>query len=185
MSVYTKAGSDVYELLSSLIVGYHGDLDECEVKVGVMFAHPGAKTPEKPALTENGHPVRAKVTVTNLKDRVSGMPDVRIEVDGPFWADADTTEEIKLELLDSQLQRLEVKRDKESHIVTDDHGRPVLRRKKYDYVVAGFDSIIRRHGRDSLAVRAINDLSLHSSTLIPPGGGPDMVSARHAADADE
>lgn len=171
MSIYTKAGSEVYEKMNSLITGYYGDLEECQVKIGVLFAHPNGKTPDRPALTRNGHRTFSKVRIIGLQDRVAGMPDAQIILDGPNWMDDYTTDEQRMELLDRELYCLEIKRGKDKAVQTDDASRPKLKLRKYDYMITGHDSILRRHGKDSLAMREIQELSLHSHSLAQLGSG--------------
>ncbi len=166
MSIYTKAGTAINDMVNTLIDNHYGELAECQIRIGVLFAHPRA--PMKPALTTNGVPVLSTIRKINLKDRVAGLPDAQIILDGPYWNDPNTTNDNQLELLDSQLYRLELKRDKTRAIKTDDAQRPIITLKRYDYFIAGHDSIIRRYGNNSLALRAIADLSLHAHTLPIP-----------------
>ena len=61
-------------------------------------------------------------------------------------------------LLDRELFRLVVKRDKEGNVKTDDAERPVLRLKKFDYMLGWFKEIAVRHGGDSPEVYQANIL---------------------------
>ena len=167
MSIFTVADKAVYTRLESMISGYYGELLECSVTIGILFAHPSSKSPDKPAIMVHGIQVYSTIRLINLKDRVAGLPDVQLILDGPYWSDRTTTEANRTEIIDSQLYRLEVKRDKSGGIITDDLGRPVFRLKRPDYALSGYDAIIRRHGAGSLAMQAVDDVSLRLHTLVP------------------
>ena len=172
MSIYNQANSEVKEVVNDLVASFYPDLEECQATIGVFMVHPTPSKIDKPALMVGGYPAEAHIRIVPYKDRVAGMADVILYLDGPNWYNADETE--RRSLVDRCLYRLEVQRDKKNNAFkTDDRGRPTLKLKKYDFQVNGFNTIVHRYGRYGVDAKAIEALSLHYNTLLPVDSGSD------------
>jgi Putative phage metallopeptidase len=150
MATYTKADPGVHALVVDLIREHHHDLTEAEVKILVLLAYaPRDKNgePTGPALTRNNWPTAAKVKINNLADRVAGLPDATILLDGDRWE--QWSDERQLATLDAELARLEVRRDESGAVLADDVGRPKLKLSPGDFYVCGHYAIVERYGHDS------------------------------------
>ncbi len=186
MPVYTKPRGDdpIRELLVDAIHRFHGDLEEAEVFVGLLYAHPpeGSEADDDtPVLKLHGYACAALVRITPYRQRVQGMPDAVIEIDKGRWDKLD--EAGQLALLDHELQHLELVRDDEGNIRADDCGRPKLKMRLHDVQLGVFDAIIRRHGKASLdaqmvaetaeryrqTVFAWGDDQVGGESAVPPG----------------
>lgn len=139
---YTKAPESVGDLLSDVLVRYHGELVEHEVTVGVLVAHSGED--RKPPVKLHGYPCAATIRVTPYKQRVQGIEDALITLNGALWA--AFTEAERAALLDHELEHLELVRDREGQVKADDQGRPKLKLRLHDWQLGGFESIAKRHG---------------------------------------
>jgi len=169
---FYKAGRDVHDRVQVLIDGYYHDLQEARVTYTVFLVHPSQSAIEKPPLKVNGQPVDGITKINSYEARMNGAADFQLKLSAPRWADMGTAEQDSL--LDRLLYRLEVQREKAKAqnpgaIMTDDCGRPKLKLRPFDHQVQVFDAIIRRHGPQSVDARALEELSLHFHTLMPPG----------------
>lgn len=151
MPVYEKVTSDVQSLIERTLKKFHKDLVDQDVSVGALFAH--AKVNKKglkvgPALRFHGYVAFATIRVTSLKERVQGLPDAEMLIDGDRWP--DLSKEQHAALIDHELEHLELKRDKVGDVKLDDLARPLLGCRLHDFQLGGFESIIRRHQDDAL-----------------------------------
>lgn len=155
MSTYTPDPGVIKSVASTLIALYHQDVTDAEVRIDYLFAH-GArdeKTDEivGPAISKDGYEAAGMCRIVNLKDRVKGMGDAEILIDGDLWP--KLTADQQQALVDHELAHIEVRRDKAGNILTDDIMRPLLRIRKHDRQMGWFDDIARRHGAASFEVK--------------------------------
>lgn len=143
MTVYEKAPHDVENLIDAVMRDYHPELIEAGVTIDSLFAFNDRSEPIKPG----GYPALAVIRINTLKNRVKGMADAEITIDGAIWK--NMTEPQRRALLDHELYHLIVKRDKESNIETDDIDRPKLKMRKHDYQMGWFRAIAVRHKENS------------------------------------
>ena len=169
MAYVTKGQQLDYDLTQSRIDGFYPDLVECQMTYGILLAHPSESNPDRPPLISRGFPVTGDVSKSNPKQRVLGALDVTITLDGPFWATLDDDE--KAAEIDHWLYRLQLQRDKKTKVYkTDDAHRPIFKMRAHDKEVGVYDEVVRRHGRKAPESKAVEDLSLHYNTLLPPNG---------------
>ncbi len=156
-AIYSLADTDTEKLCAELIQKYHGDLDTTGATFDIVFA---LRDPEsdsdKPAISVNGKRVYGISKVHNLKERILGLKDAEIVLDGDAWPNIRI--ETKRALLDRQLQHFEVKRDKEGEFVLDDLNRPILTLRKPDRTFGWFDAVAARHGKESIEAREMRHL---------------------------
>jgi hypothetical protein len=167
MPTYQRAPESVSAIGDRLIASHYPTLAEAEVTIGYLMAHAttndaGEKT--GPAIKHQGYPADAVVKVVKLQDRVAGMPDVLVTIDGdqwPRWSEAQ-----REALIDHELYHLEVLRDDEGQIKADDHGRPRLKCRLHDWQLGGFAAIARRHKEDSGEVRQAESMRANYGQLL-------------------
>ena len=150
MPTYDPAPADVQDLAMEVMAKYHGDLVEAGVTIGTLFAK-GTRaengTKKSHAVKVGGYPCLAKVKVNSAEKRAEGLPDATITLDSdddtgwPEWS-----EEERIAVLDHELEHLEILRDRDGQIKSDDRGRPKLRCKLHDWRCEGFAVIAKRHG---------------------------------------
>lgn len=144
MPTYTQCPVEIHDLAAEVRDQHHGDLDEAEVTIGLLFAWPNER--EEHALKHHGCPAAGLCKINALRDRVQGAPDATIVLDGKRWETLSETQ--RRALLDHELYHLEVRRDEDDQIVGDDHGRPKLRMRLHDREMGVFDAIVRRYGAE-------------------------------------
>ena len=132
------------DTVQSIIESNHPELAEANATVDTIFAFDDkGGFPVK----TNGYPSAANIKISNLKSRVKGAADAEICIDREAYN--SMTEPQRVALLDRELFRLAVVRDKEGTIKTDDASRPKIKIKKFDYMLGWFREIAVRHGSDS------------------------------------
>lgn len=187
MAYVTKGQKADYELIQSRIDGFFPDFAECRLTIGILLVHPSASNPEKPPLMRNGFPVNGDFKKSSYEDRVQGKPDATLKFAGPVWSNFDDEE--KAAEADHWLSKLIVARDKDKVIKTDDFGRPMLKNRPHDKEVCVYDEVVRRHGRKAPEAVAIEELSLHYNTLLPPDantqGQEELDTDVHLAAPDD
>lgn len=162
---FALAGSDEKKLCSQLIRLYHSDMDSIAARVDVLFCF-RAEEGEEPALSKDGNRIPGISKVISLKDRVKGMGDVEILIDGDAWGAMSDKE--KAALLDHQLECFEAKRDKEGDFILDDIDRPTFRIRPHDRVVRFYDTVAQRHRSDSMEVKQLQRLFAESGQTYLP-----------------
>jgi len=144
---------EINQTVQSLIEANHPELVEANVTVDTIFAFDDkGGFPVK----TNGYPSSANIKISNLKSRVKGAADAEICIDREAFN--AMTEGQQAALLDRELHRLIVVRDKEGNVKVDDAERAKLRLKKFDYMLGWFKEIAVRHGADSPEVFQANIL---------------------------
>lgn len=160
MAYYQNAGEGVLGTVRALIDSYHPDLQLCDVRVGVQFAYATRDAngdPKGPAIKVHGRMAYGKVRKVGLSDRVAGMPDAMIYVDGDIWDTLSPDEQRSL--LDHELEHLEIAKDKDENPIAEDDGRPKLKLKPHDLEVGIFESTLQRYGQKGIEARQVQDLS--------------------------
>jgi len=149
---YEKAKADVQALINQVIADYHEDLKEYEVRVSAVMARNVSDDGlVLPAVKLNGYPCAATVRIISYKNRVCGLPDAQITIDEDTWNAAP--EETRIALLDHELTHLEVSKDADGCVRTDDAGRPKLTTRLHDHQFGWFGEVAKRHGDASYEVQ--------------------------------
>lgn len=172
MATYLPTPKEVQEQVQLAMTRYHSDLASAGVTVLTLFAH--AKVDEKSgeligcALKHNGYPALALVRITDLKDRVAGMPDCRILLDGDLWPEKSAKEQMAI--LDHELEHVKLVRDKEGKIKYDAADRPKLKLKPHDAQIGVFYDVVERHGKDAIEAQAYIEVNRKMTQLKFPWG---------------
>lgn len=153
MPSFDITSPEINETVQKLITANHPELVEANATVDTIFAFDDkGGFPVK----TNGYPSAANIKISNLKSRVKGAMDAEIVIDKAAY---DSMTDLQREaLLDRELYKLIVVRDKEGAVKTDDSERPKLRLKKFDYCLGWFKEIAIRHGQNSPEVYQANIL---------------------------
>lgn len=171
MATYRNADADCVAMIKELMADNHPELTEAGVRVGARFAYPAVNEstvePRGPALTHGGYAAAAVVRRISQKDRVAGLPDAIIDIDGEAWKD-EWNEDRKRAVLDHELQHLEISRDEEGAVKLDDCNRPKLKLRLHDWQLGGFEAIARRHGDAAIEVEAAKQLADSYGQLLFP-----------------
>jgi len=146
-----KAPSEARAKLDDVMKRFHGPLVDAEVTVGLLFAWQSEGGDMAPVKL-HGYPCAAVVRITPYRQRVQGIEDAVITVDGALWSQMPDVE--RTALLDHELYHLELARDKDDQIKSDDAGRPKLKMRLHDWQLGGFEAIARRHRDAALEVQA-------------------------------
>lgn len=149
MSTYQKCPPAVHDLVKEVIRGYpeHAPILSAELKIDLVFAYgPRGDDGELqgPALKLHGQPCLGIARIVKLKDRVKGMGDVEISLDGDEWPGMSEAEQRAL--LDHELYHFSVFLDSNKAPITDDITRPVVKMRRHDFQFGWFTHIAKRHG---------------------------------------
>lgn len=164
-SSYAMAEAEVRELCQELITAFHPDMDSADVKVDLLMAFRDPEG-EEPALSKDKNRILGLSKTIGLKDRVKGMGDCEVILDGDAWQSLTLKE--KSALLDHQLEHFEVKRDKDGSFVFDDINRPVLKIRPHDRVMRFFDTVASRHREHSIEADQLRSMFMRQhQTYLP------------------
>lgn len=151
-----RDGHKIYDRLIVIRDRYHKPLKEAGVTIDLLLAHASRDQNDDPvgaAVKHGGYPAAAVIKIVSLKDRVAGLGDAQMIVDGDKW-DEWTDAELDA-LLDHELTHLEIVVDKDGAIVQDDAGRPKLKIRLHDFQIGGFHSIAKKHKEDAFEVQSV------------------------------
>lgn len=171
MATYRNMTDEVGGLVKDVMRQYHTDLAERGVTVEVIGAFADtddAGQPRGPALKHHGWPALATVKINALKDRVAGMSDARITLDGDRWPELN--HERQLALIDHELEHLEIVRDSAGGVKLDDAGRPKLTMRPHDFELGGFESVVNRHKRNAPETDVYEGIYKKFTQLLFPWG---------------
>jgi hypothetical protein len=151
---YEKAGPEVHELAIEILAAHHPELrmpDGSFPLLCILLASNEGNDGGS-AVEVNGYPAQARVSVIGYRQRVDDRKDVEIVLDERNWDGLNEPQQRAL--LDEQITALEVMRDENGAVKTDDLGRARLRVRLADWRITGFRSIAQRYGDDAACVRA-------------------------------
>jgi hypothetical protein len=154
---YQECDSDTIEMAARLILKNHEEIRKADVSITYLFA----ANEEGPALVHAGWPAKAIVKINSLRDRVAGLKDVTICLDGGGDGWKEWTKQHRLAVLDHELHHIEVRKNKVGAFMYDDANRPKIRLRKHDFQFGGFHLMASRHGEHSgevLAVRHVEEV---------------------------
>lgn len=166
MPTYELATKAVCQQVTRLMKRYHSELSDAGVTCDVLMAY--AKTdangdPRGPAINHGGYACMATVRIIGTKERAAGRKDVEILLDGDRWTELATEEQDAV--IDHELEHLELQVGDDG-LKRDDLDRPRLRIRKHDHQFGWFDSIVRRHGRDSIEFQQYEQFHEFSYTQL-------------------
>ena len=163
MTTYDTAPQEVLDLIKSTMEQYHDELHNAGVTVDAMFAYDA--NGEHP-VKHGGYPALAYIKITSLKNRIKGMADAEITIDGDAYNAMNELQRIAL--IDHELHHLIIARDKEDNIKFDDASRPKLKIRKHDYQMGWFRDIAIRHKENSPEVYQAKMLWLADANTFFP-----------------
>ena len=143
-----QAPPDVHELAGRIIAEHHPELcwgNENRVRLCILMA---SDPDDEVAVRCHGYPAAAKISIIPYKQRVDKRADCEIIIDGGKWE--ESSERQRMALLDHEITHIEVCRDENGFVKTDDLGRPKLKLRLHDFDFGGFRSICQRYGADAL-----------------------------------
>jgi hypothetical protein len=154
-TVYDLAPKEITALAAKVMHAHHGDLESAGVTIHVLVAYCYDKAGEpQPAMKLRGHPVLARTSITSLQDRVRGLPDAKIVIDREYgWT--RLSESRREALVDRELTKLVLQFDDEGDLKLDDHSRPKLKIKPYDWSIEGYESVAARYGEASVEIQQV------------------------------
>ena len=167
MATYTVADESIQKKVRGLIHLYHRDLHEADATYSVIMAHAkrdkDSGEPVGPALlSATKWPALAKVRVVSLRDRVAGLADFQILLDGDRWEVLSPQEQAAV--LDHECEHVEVMKSPETgRVKTDDCGRPRMVLRAHDWECSGFDAILERHKEHAVEFQAAKALGERES----------------------
>jgi hypothetical protein len=151
-TVHEKADDEIAALVAEIMKEHHWELAEAGVTIGCLIA----TNPDAAAVKLHGYPCDAVVRIVPLKQRVHGMPDAEIVIDGGEWE--TLPDERRRALIDHELTHLTLALDKKTKKPkTDDLGRPKLKMRLHDWELGGFAEIAKRHGDAAPEKRAFRN----------------------------
>src|SRR5699024_2705112 len=145
---------------------HHGDLAGQHVRITALMVHRRNKNgePVEPAISVGGYPAAACIKITTLKQRVLGLGDALLMIDGNNWDFWST--EYKSAVIDHELTHLVIDWITEPENINDewrggragydDANRPILKMRLHDWQHGGFAKIVARHGQTAAEMRNIN-----------------------------
>lgn len=163
-TIYRKASGEFNEKIQAALEGYHGHLDDANVKVAAVAVSSDKEDPDEDdrPLKKDGMPVEGLVYKTPPKFRALGVADAYVLYDEAAWEDHDEAE--RLAAADEYLSFIELRRDKDNAVMTDDGGRPLLTIRPPDYRIQGFYAVANRHDEASPEARGFRGGSVQPMT---------------------
>jgi len=172
MPTYRLPDPEHAAVLDDVLRTIHPRLADAGVTVGLLLAHAKCNKDGEvagPALRLHGVACAALVRVTKLKDRVKGVEDAMIELDGDRFGEHSPA--TRRAIIDHELRHIVVVTNAKTGVPeTDDAGRPKLKLCPDDYSINGFFDVIERHGKDALEAQTYRDVHrVMSQKLLPFG----------------
>ncbi len=174
---YDKGTKEQRDRITAVMKEHHGDrLAKHGVTVGLLIAHGDPESEQPRPLRKNKIPVDGLIRIVPERDRVAGLKDVQMVLDGDV-VDELTDEELDA-LIDHELTSVVVKLDADGIVRTDDAGRPKLGIRAHDWQVTGFAEVVRRHQAASPEFRQVDALRTEYEQLRLFGDEPDQLEAK-------
>jgi len=176
------ADQSVHDLAKEIIERFHPDLKpkkdnpESGIRLCIFMASNSDKESDEPAVKLNGYPCYAIIGIIPYKQRVDKRADAEITIDEEAWK--DMTETRQRALLDHEITHLEVVRDKNGFLKTDDAGRPKLKMRLHDWQLGGFRVICQRYPEDALEmIEATKFRETFGDVAMPTKAGQQLSLA--------
>lgn len=150
MPKYQKCPESVVLLAGAVMCEFpesHKPTLDARVKIDFLFAYADRNEAGDVvgcAIKHRGQQALGTCRKISLKDRVKGLGDVEIMLDGDWWESHDEPEQRSL--LDHELYHILVQVDSNGKALTDDITRPRISMRKHDVEVGWFSVIAARHG---------------------------------------
>jgi len=155
MATYEVCPPEVRALLGELVDTHFEEIAKAELTIDLLFAYADKDKygmRKGPALSKRGHECAAIVSKTPVKDRIRGLRDVLILIDGDHWP--DWTLEQRRALLHHELTHIDIERI-DGEVKHDSAGRPVVAMRPHDFEVGGFHEVIDIYGIAAMEARML------------------------------
>lgn len=171
MPIYQKCPKEIYTIAQGILSQFesHKPLVEAGVTFSLLWAY-GDRDEDtgevvSDAIMHHDQKALGLARIVNEKDRVKGMPDAEVLLDGDYWPTVDEPEQTAL--LDHELHHFALKISK-GQILHDCAGRPKLKMRKHDIEFGWFKCIAERHGKHSMEQRQAAQLMEFSGQYFWP-----------------
>lgn len=157
---YTKGPlvDEAQEVVQDVMQKYHQGLADCGATVAILMYYADEES-DKPAMTERGYRIRAKIENTPLKYRKLGVQDLQISIDADWWQMATRPQQEAL--IDHELSHREPKVDEDGGVVRDDAERPKFERVPHDHQIGTFTSVVQHYGEASSELELMREFDEH------------------------
>jgi hypothetical protein len=153
MPTFTKPSDDDVRLLAHTMRMHHLPLERAGVRVDLLVAEAKRDEggdPVGPALKHRGRACLATVRIVPARDRVQGLADAVITIDGDRWVLLSKPE--REAVLDHELTHLDLV-TKAEEVQRDDGDRPKLKMRQHDVEFGWFVEVADRHGKHAQEVQ--------------------------------
>ena len=155
-TTYTSDAGEITAYVQHVLDHNLIELKTAGVTVEVLLA--ASDDDDTPPVKTFGVRAYADIKINDLKNRVAGCRDVRLVIDASRFENSSDAR--KRGIIHGQLCRVEVKRDKDGVIVTDDAARPKLKLKPLDFGGGGMFDTVDRFGADAVEYKVFQALGL-------------------------
>lgn len=155
--VFENAEQQVRPYVDRLLEQYHSEIAQAQVQIGLIFVSDFDKDENPiPAIKLHGAFAAGCISLINGVNAVFNPNQCQIQIDKLYWDNA--SEEVRLALVDHELEHLELVKDKNGITVTDDRNRAKIKLKPDDFVLTGFMSVVRRHGPHAVEAQSVTNV---------------------------
>ncbi len=160
---FREASTEVVALVGSVMREHFDQLVQAGVTVRTIMAHAGVDDdgePKGPAIQKDGHAVAGRTKIVSLKDRVAGLDDAVMELDGDRWP--EWQEMFQRSVIWHELNHLELKGK------IDDAGRPKMKLRKHDIQLGVFLAGMEIFGSEGADTQVMAQAAGDSKEWIQP-----------------
>lgn len=152
MSTFKRCPEEVVRMANEVLCsddaeGAFEALLDAKVTFDFVFARAGEN--EMQALTLHGARALGIARKTSPKDRALGRADCEVALDGDWWDDEKTNDQMRRALLDHELWHFLVVVEKDK-VKKDGANRPVIEMRQHDFQFGWFKAVAQRHGEYSM-----------------------------------
>ncbi len=178
-AVYEQADESVHQMAREILEANHKERlrmpDQSFVILCIMFASKEDGESDEAPLKDGRYPAAGAISVIPYKQRVDKRADAEVLLDKREWEDA--TEPQQRALLDHLITHLELQRDDQGLLKTDDAGRPKLQVRLCDWFLKGFREIAQRYGDDAPEVIAARKFQKQFGETVLKAEEPALFAA--------
>lgn len=159
MATYKRASKEITKLVANVMKMWHAPLEDAGVKLSILTVWSPVDdkgVAKGRPIIHGGRAVLAYVKVCSLKQRVQGVGDAELIIDGEAWNGMKAAK--KKSLVDHELEHLKIIFDSEDNAKTDSEGRPKMKLKLHDYELGGFNDVALRHGKQSHEAEQVREV---------------------------
>ena len=166
MTTYQKCSDTEHKLLHQVIKECYPDIEKARVTFDLIFARAERdkdNLPKGPPLKEHGVACASIIKKTSVIDRVRGLRDILLLIDGDAWVDFGIAE--KDALFDHNLYHIVLEKAEDGTFSRDNAGRPLTDLRNHDFDIGGFQKVIGRRGRAALEAQYLSEAASYHGQL--------------------